>query len=266
MAITTRDGLVAAGAAAYSSTFFKASITGVAGFWYSLFRTSAGRPAASTTATPTTTGRTLNRTDPGALTIPSAGSNTLYALGGQLAGGTIGTLMIADRLEEYGGLSGTTTTAQTLSALTLPSRAGTGDGYQMWLDWYTATGSTAVTATVSYTNQAGTSGQTSGSVSIAASTPANRCLPVPFAAGDTGVRAAASVTISATTGTAGSFGVTIRKPLLFLPITTANVGTVWGYAETLMQTIPTDACLEMLVLCSTTSTGALQGLLNVGQG
>ena len=268
MAITTRDQLVAALAAATDTPFYKASITSVAGFFYSLFRSAAGMPAASTTATPTTAGRALDRTDPGAIPLPAAGSNILYQAAVDLVGTTTGTLILADRLVEYGGLSGTSTSAQAVSAVALPTRAETGVGCELWLDWYTATGSTAsATVTASYTNSAGVSGRTATLVGgTPASVPANRAYRMALQAGDVGVQSVQSLTLGTSTGTAGSIGLTIRRPLAIWPMPAANIGQKWGYAETALSVIPTDACLELLVLATTTSTGAIQGILAIAQG
>lgn len=267
MALTTRDQLVAALAAATDIPFYKASITSVAGFFYSLFR-SAGMPAASTTTIPTTSGRTLDRTNPGAIPLPSAGSNILYQAAVDLVGTTTGTLILADRLVEYGGLVGNSTAAQAVSAVALPTRAGTGVGCELWLDWYTATGSTAsATVTASYTNSAGVSGRTATLVGgTPASVPANRAYRMALQSGDVGVQSVQSLTLGTSTGTAGSIGLTIRRPLAIWPMPAANIGQKWGYAETALSVIPTDACLELLVLATTTSTGAIQGLLAVAQG
>lgn len=268
MAITSRDGLISALAAASDIPVYKASITSVAGFFYGLFRSAAGMPAASTVATPTTTGNTLDRTSSGAIPIPSAGTNTLHLAAAELVGATVGSVLVADRLVEYGGLSGTVTTAQTVSAVTLPSRAGTGVGCELWLDVYTALGSTAsATVTASYTNSSGVAGRTATLVGgIPASIPANRCMRFALQAGDAGVQSVQSVTSTTSTATAGNFGLTIRRPVQYLPMALANVTAMFGYAETALSVIPTDACLEMLVLATTTSTGAIQGMLSVAQG
>jgi hypothetical protein len=268
MAITTRDGLAAALASANDVPVYKASMTSVAGFFYNTFRAAAGMPAASGVATPTTTGNTLDRTSSGAVPIPSAGANPLSLAAADIVGGTVGSLLLCDRLVEYGGLSGTTTTAQSLTAVSLPSRAGTGEGCELWLDVYTALGATpSATVTASYTNSAGVSGRTATLVGgIPASIPANRSMKFALQAGDTGVQSVQSVTSTTSTGTAGNFGVSIRRPIQWLPMPVANIATVFGYAETALPVIPTDACLEFVVLATTTSTGAFYGLLAVAQG
>lgn len=268
MAITTRDGLVAALAGGLDSPFYKASMTSVANFYYATFRAAAGFPAASTVATPTTTGNTLDRTSSGALNIPAAGANTLYVAGVDLVGGTVGSILIADRLVEYGGLSGVTTGSQSLTAVTLPTRAGTGVGCELWLEWYGATGATpSATVTCSYTNSGGTSGRTATLIGgIPASVPVNRCYRMALQAGDVGVQSVQSFSSGTSTATAGSIGVTIRKPIGFHPMQVANIALKWGYAETALSIIPTDACLEFLVLATATSTGAFQGMISVAQG
>jgi len=273
MAITTRDQLAAAMASATNAPFSKASITAVAGFYYSLFRSAAGMPAASAVTAPTTTGNTLDRTSSGALNIPSGGSNTLYITAAQIAGAVVGTLLIADRLVEYGGLSGITTGAQSVSAVTLPTRGNSGVGCELWLDVLTAVGATAsATVTASYTNSGGTSGRTATLVGgiPASGGVVNRAYRFALQAGDVGVQSVQSFSSGTSTGTAGSLGLTIRKPLLMLPITLANVAAFLGYAETGLAQVPSDAtsgaCLELLVLATTTSTGALQGQLSVAQG
>jgi hypothetical protein len=116
----------------------------------------------------------------------------------------------------------------------------------MWLEWYTATGSTGVTATISYTNQAGTAGQTT-TVSVGASQPANSCLFAPLAAGDTGVQSVQSVLLSATTGTAGNFGVTLGYPYMYVwqPLP-ANTRTL-DYAKLGLPTIQPNAAIAFLL-------------------
>lgn len=134
------------------------------------------------------------------------------------AGGSF-TTVIADILSHQGGLSGTVATAQTTN---LPTAALTrytdGAGVMMGLTIYTQIGTTATTVTASYTNQDGTAGQVSPAVFIGSTSfrNAGQLILLPLAAGDTGVRSVESVTLAATTGTAGNFGVTLFKPLAMI--------------------------------------------------
>lgn len=137
-----------------------------------------------------------------------------------------GTLILTDRLSHQGGLVANVTTTQTTNLPTAAlTRYTSGVGVWAGLEFYTAPGSTTATVTVSYTNQDGTAGRTSpamqiGGLSSGPPIPGKQSAlgVIPLASGDTGVRSVESVTLAATTGTAGNFGVTLFKPLLFLPV------------------------------------------------
>lgn len=182
------------------------------------------------------------------------------------------TVEIHDRLMHMGGLSGTSATGQTVG-IDLSANLGTsnldarkGDSnysdVQWWLEWYTATGSTAVTATVAVTYNDGSSGNLSA-VSLAATRPASFMQPlnsyIPAAQSGLFIRAVSTVTLSATTGTAGSFGVTATKPRLTMPLNIANKTETFDWAALGLPEISNSSCLFPLVLTSTTSSGTLRG-------
>ena len=134
-------------------------------------------------------------------------------------------LILADRLSHQGGLDGTVTTAQTTNLPTAAlTRYTSGDGVWAVVEVYTAVGSTVTTVTASYTNQAGTASQTTQAVafggvsSTAGAGPVRSVGLLPLASGDTGIRSVESVTLAASTTTAGNFGITLLKPLLLLPL------------------------------------------------
>lgn len=138
----------------------------------------------------------------------------------QLSGNT-GFVMLIDRLSHQGGLSGTVTTPQTTNLPTAAlTRYTSGVGVFAALEIYGAIGATPATATISYTNQAGTSGRTSKPVLFGGSGPnaIKAMATIPLQDGDTGVRSVESVTLSGSTGTAGNFGITLYKPLLMIPV------------------------------------------------
>lgn len=124
--------------------------------------------------------------------------------------------VIADRLSHQGGLSGTTTGAQTTNLPTATLTRYT-DGVGVWaaLEIYTGVGTTARTVTASYTNSASASGHTTEVTQFGGSNynSAGRFVPLPMQSGDFGVKSVESVTLSASTGSAGNFGVTLFKPL-----------------------------------------------------
>lgn len=263
MAITTLDGLIAANNQLLS--FGKASATAkAAGSFHSLWL-AAGLPTAGAAAgtasgvapTSSTTGaiRFVNPTG-GALTYLTKVSDTQQ---------TIGTLILYDRLVHTSALSGTVATAQTVNSAAL-TRSTSGENVQLFLEWYTATGSTAVNVTASYTNSDGVSGRTTVSTGIVASPVAGMMLPLPLQAGDQGVRSVQTVTLSATTGTAGNFGITLVKRIAEMPISVANTGLVLDPFALGMPIIEDNACLALMELVSTTSTGFITGTINLAQG
>lgn len=210
---------------------------------------------------------------PGAAAVPARtltgaiqqldGSGTQYIAQALLGGSQFsGTLMIYDRLSHQSGLDATVITAQTTN---LPTAALTrytgGVGVMAALEVYTQIGSTSTTVTISYTNQTGTTGFTSPATLFGATSNREvaRMMVLPLAAGDTGVQAVASVTVLATTGTAGNFGVTLFKPLLLIPLASASTAQVWdallnGCAS--MEPVQSGACLCFALINSDIATAA----------
>lgn len=189
------------------------------------------------------------------------------------------TLEIHDRLMHMGGLSGTVTTAQTvnldvsanLATDNLDARKGNANysDVQWWLEWYTATGSSVVTATVAVTYNDGTTGNLTAQ-SLAATRPASHMIPlnglIPAAAAGKYIRAVTSVTLSATTGTAGSFGVTATRyrAANFHPLANARFTADWAALG--LPEILNNSCLFAVMLTSTTSTGTLRATGKISHG
>lgn len=142
-----------------------------------------------------------------------------------------GTFIVYDRLVQHGGLSGTVITAQTTN-LPTPSltRYTSGAGVELWLESYTAVGTTATTVAASYTNTTPTSGQTTPLATFggAGYDASQQVVPLALQVGDIGVTAVASVTVTASTLTAGNFGVTLAYPLAVIPIPVAGAGAIWS--------------------------------------
>lgn len=233
----------------------------IAGRYASLW-TYDGQPAAG--AVPTTVAVPTNATA-GALkqTNPSGGRQKWMT---QFAASTLnsGTLILYDRLLHIGGLSGTTTTAQTVGG-TL-TRYTDGVGNLAWAEIYSQIGTTATTITMSYTDQSGTSGNTSPSVTFGGTAfrEQTRVIMLPVASGDTGIQAIASVT-NGTTGTAGNFGVTIGHPLAYVSIGSAGVSG-WRDFSTGLPGIPeikTDACLSLIWQAGSTVAPEVFGAISM---
>ena len=186
---------------------------------------------------------------------------------------------IHDRLAHMGGLSGTVTTAQTvgidLSTLSasnnIAARMGAADygDVSWWLEWYTDTGATAVTATVAVTYSDGTTGNLTG-ISLAATRRASQMIPlngsIPAGVAGKFIRAVNSVTLSATTGTAGSFGVTATRQRASFPILIANLPNDRDFWQLGGPEIFNQSCLFAVQIANGTSSGTLRGQAKVAHG
>ena len=279
MAITSRDQLIQA-LGNNSSRFIldKASIASQAvGTYVSLWR-ATGQPGQG--AIPAATAVCNNTTLGGMGFNQQTSPATSYGAYMEVAtSNSAMTVEIHDRLAHMGGLSGTLTTAQTVS-LDLSTLGATnniskriGDtnysDVQWWLEWYTATGATAVTATVNVTYNDGTTGALTGA-SLAATRPVGFMLSlnalVPAASSGKYIRGVNTVTLSATTGTAGSFGVTATRPRMTLAAPIANMKFVADWAQLGFPEIFNESCLFPIVLTSTTSTGTVRGGGKISHG
>ncbi len=223
-----------------------------------------------------TTSIALDKTDDRAINgaVPNAGTGRLSILAGRLSpSGGIGCgLMLIDMLNISGGLNATVTTAQTtnLPTAALP-RYTNGEGVHAALVVHAIIGSTSTTATVSYTNQAGTSGRTSTAVVFGGTgyREVNALIRIPLQAGDTGIQSVESVTVSGTTGTAGNFGVVMYKPLAFMfandvegaiVLDSVSSGRMVGQ----MNEVLDDACLSVFGM-SSSSSQAVSGFVILGE-
>lgn len=277
MAISTLDGIVnALGNNSSRIVLDKASIASQgAGTFVSLWRATGqpgqgAIPGAAAACNNTTVGgvgftqQTLPATSYGAYFEAATGNASM-------------TVEMHDRLAHMGGLNGTLTTAQTvgidfsaLSSDNMAARIGDANysDIQWWLEWYTATGSTAVTATVAVTYNDATTGTLS--VALAATRPASLMIPlnglIPAAGAGKYIRAITTVTLSATTATAGSFGVTATRPRLAIGTPIANYKVTADWAALGLPEILNGSCLFPVVLTSTTSSGTVRGGGKIAHG
>jgi len=271
MAITTRDMLID-GLANNSDRIVidKASLANaVAGQFFSLWN-ATGVPG---TGTIPTTAVVPTSATTGALgfankTLPVTSYISWLAT---QAGNNATNLEIHDRLACMGGLSGTVITGQGALDLTttVPSAARIGDAnysdVQWWLEVYTAMGSTGVNATVNVTyNDASTGNLTA--FALGATPRAGRLYPLVSASAGKFIRGVNSVTLSATTGTAGNFGITATRPRTSVSMPLANKTETYDWAQLGFPAVPNDSCLMMLMLCSTTTTGTVRGQVKIAHG
>lgn len=276
MTITTRDGLINAIANNNSRLVIdKASIASQAASTYVSLWRATGQPGQG--AIPSTAAVCDNNlTGAFVFTQQTTPATSYFSWGNAVCSNASTTVEFHDRLMHMGGLSGTVTTAQTvgidlstnLATSNLNTRIGDSNysDVQWWLEWYTATGASAVTATVAVTYNDGSTANLSAS--LTATRPASFMLPLNGLNTNAGkyIRAVNSVTLSATTGTAGSFGVTATRPRTLMTLPTANKNEIFDWAQLGLPEIPNSACLFMIELTSTTSTGTLRGSAKLAHG
>ena len=262
MAITSLDQLLAA--SNQLKSFGKVSMTAKAAGTFQSLWTAAGLPAAG--ANPASLAMVIpTSATAGALPFVNPATGLSYISKISSSQQTIGTLILYDRIAHSSGLNGTLTTAQAVNGAAL-TRHTTGEDVELFLEVYTATGATASNVTISYTNSAGVAGRTTPAVAMQVTPVVGQMLPIPLQAGDTGIRSVQSVTLSASTATAGNFGITLVKRIAEIPITVAGTGVVLDPFALGFPQIANDACLSFMVVTSTTSTGFITGTINIAQG
>lgn len=215
-----------------------------------------------------TAGAIPARSTTGALpfTAPGGGRD-LHLIGASLTPVTPGAYLLYDRLFHIGGLSGISTVDQAVQGST-PSPALTrntgGKGNIAWYEIYTAIGTSTTTLTMTYTDQDGNTGQTA-TINIGATgfREVTRAQRIPLADGDTGVRAIEKVKLTASTGTAGDFGITIAQPLAWIPVGAAGTAGWRDYTTGLpgIPVIDPDACLALMFLPAVATAPEVWGSL-----
>lgn len=268
MSITTLDGYI--GAAKQRVSLQKtASRTSIATAWFSVFDL-AGSPGAGTLAGSSTTTGTVP-------TDATAGCPTINAFGG----GATGYLSLVDfsnsvaaRVAVYdllwkGGAyafnastSGNTPTSF-LSRIPGGTAADCAGTTEIWVETVTAaTGNQ--TWNVTYTNQAGTTGRTTGATGIGAAPTVGRMWQLPLQAGDTGVSGITGVVGG--TGSAGTANILVLRPLWSGRVRIANDGDTHALDKTGLPVVYTDSALYMMIAADSTSTGVPELILEVANG
>lgn len=272
--ITTRDQLIDALANNSSRVVIdKASLANAAaGQFFSLWQ-SAGVPGAG--ATPTTAAIPTNATT-GAVGFAqqTAPATSYLAWLRALTSNANQSIEVHDRVAHMGGLSGTVAspTAQNanIDVLTLALAAERrGDAnysdLQWWLEVYTALGATGVNATVNVTYDDASTGNLAV-IALGATPRAGRMYPLVSAVAGRFIRGVNTVTLSATTGTAGNFGVTATRPRTGIDVDVANKGQSLDYAQLGLPEVANGSCLQFICPCSTTSTGTVRGQGKIAHG
>jgi hypothetical protein len=191
-------------------------------------------------------------------------------------GNSGGGVEVHDRVAHMGGLVLNVTTAQTITGLDLSTlglgadRRGASDysDVQWFLETYTDGGATASNATINVTYDDGSTGNLNV-IAVGGTLRAGRMLPltplIPSAQQGRKIRGINSVTLSASTGTAGNFGFTCTRMRTGKGMGLAGSPTTITWQDGAPE-IPNDSCLMFVVACATTSSGTLRGEGKIAHG
>lgn len=264
MAITTMDGLLAALEATRRITFFKAAASAEgAGTFHSHFKV-GGFPVAGVNP-PTGVGEIPTSLTAGTFDFSNPeGTNTKYIGRVNMQGSTLGSLVIYDRLWHNSGQVGNIITSQAVNSAT-PTRYSNGVGVEIWGEVYAAMGASASTFSVTYTDstdtsRVGTYAHPANALTVGQMFPFN-----PPIAGS-GCKSIQSVILSATTGTAGNFGLVMLRRMVEIPLTAVNIVTVYDAFSLGMPVVLPNAALCTMVACTGTTTGTIMGAVDIVEG
>lgn len=133
-------------------------------------------------------------------------------------------------------------------------------GVEIWVEQVTAaTGNQAVNVT--YVNQDGVTGRTTGAVGVGTAPIVGRCWQLPLMAGDSGVQAITNVTGS--TGTAGTFNVILLRRLWHGRVRSVNDGDVHDMLRTGMPQIYDNSALRYFIATDSTVSGLADVALTI---
>lgn len=261
MAITTIDGALAG--MQLPRGFYKAGVAmEAAGQWHSHFY-APGLPGAGSAPAPGINGAALSAPLTGtfARSNPSSGNAHVGRL--SLTASLAGTFMLCDRLWHNSGLSLTSTSLQSITPATIPSRDrdGATNGSDVWagLEFSAAGGAGTPTVTLTYTDQDGNTGNTTTFVGVASPNLGTTFI-WPLAAGDNGVRAPTGYQQSAT-WTSGTAHIILFRPIAMIEITAANIGNAIDALTSGMPRIYDNSCLYLMQLASATTATNVTGQL-----
>lgn len=268
MGIGTVDALLNARLA--PQDWFKTSFTGqvVGGYHSPLYV--AGLPGAGSAPSAGVNGAQISSGRTGTISFPSAAANKSVYLNSVsfAAESGVGCAFLIDRLWENSGLSPTSTSSQAITPVALPARDATGTvngvGVGAALEVVTALGAATTTATLTYTDSDGNTGNTS-QITVPTSAVAGTFIPFPLAAGDYGVRAVTAFQLTASL-LSGTFSLVLyRRVGRNLACLAANVGDSFGPADGGGPLYDASA-LQFVYVLSATSVTKTAGSVQFAQG
>lgn len=263
MAITTIDDIVSGLTTQQYLPFFKALTAAKAVGAFQSAWMAPGFPGAGSAPPAYTAGSGYTCDDTTAGAFPYVNASVQNWLARVSAGGSLaGSLILADRLWSCSGMGYAATTYTITTPGSLPARiTDNGVGCEMAIEQFAAAGAASGTMTVSYKDASDTT--CSGVIPAVVSAPVSGQIQlVPQQVGKTSIKNIISCTNSAT-WTSGSFGITIFKRIAEVPVPASGLSSSFDWASVGLPKIPSDACLWMFFLATSTTATNICGSLSI---
>lgn len=265
MAIQTMDALVKGLAGSETLFWYKTtSTTTVAGYDLSYWQL-GGVPALP--AIPSSVAVECTSTEAGAPAMVSVSTDKYYVVAADVVATVLQTFTMNDRLYHCGNLVGNSTATQSFTVTSTVAmdlgRICTACPTEWWAEVYTTMGTAASTCVfdVTYTDAStGTIRQ------IWASTMRQSRLLRLQSTDNKIIQTVHGATLQATTGTAGSWGVTVSRPLFSMTCPAANQGVAYDFAQIGMPELSSRACLWWRSWMAGTTSGVLQAKVKIAVG
>ena len=254
MAITTRDGLIAA-AKAIAPHYKTTTRTTVAGGWFSMFDI-AGNPGAGTLAVGNTANGLVHTDATAGYPAIAFSANRSYLSRLAVSNTVISQIALYDRVFSAGAYAFNANTnlasqPSYASRVSYDGGAAKYSGLEIWAEQVTAaTGNQAVS--VNYTDQDGNAGATTGALGIGAAPTVGRCWQLPLASGDSGLQKIENVTGSV--ASAGTFNVHVLRPLTRVYVPVANQQVLLNWADLGLPELFNDSALFWMVMAPSGSS------------
>lgn len=274
MAITTLDGLIAA----YKQKlllFKNNSITTVAGQPFTLFDRAGYPPAGALNPSSTVNGTVPTDATTGFPNIQAfQGSNKGYLTRVEVNAPVGGSIELFDLLFYAGATTIPTAGTTTVTLASQPSYSSRlplkGDGVstnwdeaQLWMWFSTAGGNQAHSMAITYTDQDGNTGATTGNLSTQ-NLGVNRLQRFPLASGDTGVQKIESYAVN---GVASATGAVVALVMRSLGVYRVNPGgLVYGPDQTGMPQVFAGSALLMACWMDSTSSSTPYVNIEISEG
>ncbi len=266
MAITTRDGLIAAMGSAQRIRMMKStSRTVVANIPFSLFDV-AGDPGAGTLAGSSTAAGVVPTDATVGVPVINAfsGANLGYVTRVEASNIVACRIAVYDMLFKAGAYAfnaNVTLGSQPSYSSRIPGGTDYG-GCELWLETVTAfTGNQSIR--VQYLDQGGNAGDT-GTIATGVAPTVGRMLKLPLAAGDTGVSQVTNVT--STVSTVGTFNVLVLRKIWEGRIRAANDQIVHGPDLTGLRQVFADSALVTVITADSTASQLPEIYLDIANG